>query len=136
MDRLLREGDPPVGQIASPKPQYKKAGSDPVVYESVEGEHGAPYALLLDKVGNKINPATTEGLDAVKGILESADYASETTLTALKTELELIKAEVNALKTIVISSADAKPVGVNGQTLIEHDTKRVFIHDGIDWREW
>ena len=28
MDRLLREGNPPVGQLASPKPQYKKPGVD------------------------------------------------------------------------------------------------------------
>ena len=82
------------------------------------------YDVTLGMVYEAINDIETKQ-DAAKAVLD----IMEATLTALK-------AEVNALKTIVISSTDTKPVGVNGQTLIEHDTKKVFVHDGTDWREW
>ncbi len=117
MDQLIREANPPQGQIASPKPQYAKA--DQTGYEAVKGEHGAPYALILDKDGNKINPATAEGLLAIKGVLESVgvstdakleavrvllsaldgkDYATQTTLAALQTELTAVKSELASIK--------------------------------------
>ena len=56
MDQLLREGNPPTGQLASPKPQYKKPGADE--YEPVEGQHGAPFATLKDASGVVVSPAT------------------------------------------------------------------------------
>ena len=64
MDRLLREANPPTGQLASPKPQYKKPGED--AYEPVEGQHGAPYATIKDANGNVISPATETTLEQVK----------------------------------------------------------------------
>ena len=78
MDRLLREGNPPEGQLASPKPQYKKPGVDE--YAPVEGQHGAPFAILKDASGNVVSPATDAKLEQVKS------------------ELELVKSELEAIK--------------------------------------
>lgn len=41
MDRLLREGNPPAGQLASPKPQYKDVQTNN--WEELKGEGGASY---------------------------------------------------------------------------------------------
>lgn len=41
MDRLLREGNPPAGQLASPKPQYKDVQTNN--WEELKGEDGASY---------------------------------------------------------------------------------------------
>jgi len=67
MDRLLREGNPPTGQLASPKPQYKKPGVNE--YEPVEGQHGAPFAILKDASGNIVSPATEATLEQVRALL-------------------------------------------------------------------
>lgn len=29
-----------------------------------------------------------------------------------------------------------KPAGMNGDSYVELDTKKVFLHDGTDWREF
>lgn len=79
MDRLLREGNPPTGQLASPKPQYKKPGED--AYEPVEGQYGAPFAILKNASGQVISPATDAKLEQVKSELE-----------LIKSELQTIKA--------------------------------------------
>ena len=78
MDRLIREGNPPVGQLASPVPQYKRLGSTD--YEPVEGQHGAPFAILKDASGNVVSPATDAKLEQVKS------------------ELALVKSELAAIK--------------------------------------
>ncbi len=86
MDRLLREGNPPVGQLASPKPQYKKPGVDE--YAPVEGQHGAPFATLKDASGNIVSPATEAKLEQVRGLLatiDGKDFATQTTLNSLLT---------------------------------------------------
>lgn len=93
-DRLIREGDPPAGQLACPKPQYKKPAADE--YGPVEGAHGAPFAILKDTEGIPVNPAS------------SGD------ITALKTELTLVKAELSAIKTNQ-TSGDQK-VQLNGRS--------------------
>lgn len=41
MDRLLREGNPPTGQMASPKPQYKDVQTNS--WEELKGEGGVSY---------------------------------------------------------------------------------------------
>ena len=41
MDRLLRESNPPTGQLASPKPQYKDVHTNN--WEELKGEGGASY---------------------------------------------------------------------------------------------
>ena len=115
MDRLLREGNPPVGQLASPKPQYKKPGVDE--YEPVEGQHGAPFAILKDASGNVVSPATEDKLEQVRQLLSGVateakleqarvllnaisnkDFATQATLEVVQSELALIKSELDNIK--------------------------------------
>ena len=122
MDRLLREGNPPAGQLASPKPQYKKPGVDE--YAPVEGQHGAPFAILKDASGNVVSPATDAKLEQVRQLLtgvatenkleqarvlldtiSTKDFATSSNQDALKTvvddlksELLLVKSELEAIK--------------------------------------
>ena len=95
MDRLLREGNPPAGQLASPKPQYKKPGVDE--YAPVEGQHGAPFATLKDASGNIVSPATEDKLEQVRQLL--AGVATDAKLEQVKSELELVKSELQTIKT-------------------------------------
>ena len=95
MDRLIREANPPTGQLASPKPQYKKPGVDE--YEPVEGQHGAPFATLKDASGNIVSPATEDKLEQVRQLL--AGVATEAKLEQVKSELELVKSELQTIKT-------------------------------------
>jgi len=115
MDRLLREGNPPAGQLASPKPQYKKPGVDE--YAPVEGQHGAPFATLKDASGNIISPATEEKLEQVRQLLtgvatenkleqartlldaiSTKDFATQTTLAAVLTKLADLESELATIK--------------------------------------
>ena len=38
--------------------------------------------------------------------------------------------------TFVRLSTQQKPTGKEGDTLLLYDTKKVFVHDGVDWREF
>ena len=115
MDRLLREGNPPAGQLASPKPQYKKPGVDE--YAPVEGQHGAPFATLKDASGNIVSPATEDKLEQVRQLLagvateakleqartllntiSNKDFATQATLEVVQSELALIKSELANIK--------------------------------------
>ena len=115
MDRLLREGNPPVGQLASPIPQYKKPGSTD--YEAVEGQHGAPFATLKDASGNVVSPATEAKLEQVRALLSGVatenkleqarvllntistkDFATQTTLAAVLAKLGQLETEIQAVK--------------------------------------
>src|SRR5690554_6771167 len=115
MDRLIREANPPTGQLASPKPQYKKPGVDE--YEPVEGQHGAPFATLKDASGNIVSPATEEKLEQVRQLLtgvateakleqarvllnaiSNKDFATQATLEVVQSELALIKSELDNIK--------------------------------------
>ena len=115
MDRLLREGNPPAGQLASPKPQYKKPGVDE--YAPVEGQHGAPFATLKDASGNVVSPATEAKLEQVRALLSGVatenkleqarvllntistkDFATQTTLAAVLAKLGQLETEIQAVK--------------------------------------
>ena len=115
MDRLLREGNPPVGQLASPKPQYKKPGVDE--YAPVEGQHGAPFAILKDASGAVVSPATEATLEQVRALLSGVatenkleqartlldaistkDFATSSKQDALKIAVEDLKSELNLVK--------------------------------------
>src|SRR5690606_33490849 len=97
MDRLLREANPPTGQLASPKPQYKKPGED--AYEPVEGQYGAPFAILKNASGQVISPATDAKLEQVKS------------------ELALVKSELANIKANQLSG-DQK-VQLSGTKVVE-----------------
>ena len=86
MDRLIREANPPVDQLASPIPQYKKPGSTD--YEAVEGQHGAPFATLKDASGNVVSPATEATLEQVRALLSGV--ATENKLEQARALLEAI----------------------------------------------
>ncbi len=120
MDRLLREGNPPTGQLASPKPQYKKPGVDE--YEPVEGQHGAPFTILKDASGNVVSPATEDKLEQVRQLLSGVatetkleqartlldaistkDFATQTTLAAVLAKLEQLETEIKAVKANQVS---------------------------------
>jgi hypothetical protein len=106
-DRLIREGNPPTGQLACPVPQHRVAGSDPAAYEATEGQHGAPYSMLVDSSGNPISPASEAKLEAVRLLLASIDgkdLATQTTLAAILAKLiaaPATEAKQDALKTVV-----------------------------------
>lgn len=96
MDRLLREANPPTGQLASPKPQYKKPGED--AYEPVEGQYGAPFAILKNASGQVISPATDAKLEQVKSELE-----------LVKSELQTIKAnQLSGDQKVTLSGINAE----------------------------
>lgn len=120
MDRLLREGNPPTGQLASPKPQYKKPGVDE--YEPVEGQHGAPFAILKDASGAVVSPATEDKLEQVRQLLSGVateakleqarvllnaisnkDFATQATLAAVLAKLEQLETEIQAVKANQVS---------------------------------
>ena len=115
MDRLIREANPPTGQLASPVPQYKRPGSTD--YEAVEGRHGAPFAILKDASGNIVSPATEDKLEQVRQLLSGVateakleqartlldaistkDFATSSKQDALKTAVEDLKSELILVK--------------------------------------
>jgi hypothetical protein len=131
MDRLLREGNPPAGQLASPKPQYKKPGVDE--YAPVEGQHGAPFAILKDASGNVVSPATDAKLEQVKSELE-----------LVKSELQTIKAnqlsgdqKVQLSGTIFGADLSDRPpansVPVGTIFVITNAELDAWISNGTDW---
>jgi hypothetical protein len=134
MDRLLREGNPPTGQLASPKPQYKKPGVDE--YAPVEGQHGAPFATLKDASGNIVSPATEATLEQVRALLSGVatenkleqartlldaistkDFATQTTLAAVLAKLGQLETEIQAVKANQLSG-DQK-VQLSGTKVVE-----------------
>jgi len=79
MRRLIREGNPPSGQLASPVPQYWNPSTG--TFEDVLGAHGAPRAILYDPngqpIGTQTNPLDVRvreleaKLDVLKQTIES-----------------------------------------------------------------
>ena len=102
--RLKRESNPPVGQLASPIPQYKRPGSTD--YDPVEGQHGAPYATLKDASGNVVSPATDAKLEQVRALLsgvatEGKLEQARILLNAINTKDFATASKQDALKTVV-----------------------------------
>src|SRR5690554_5579969 len=90
MDRLLREGNPPTGQLASPKPQYKDVQTNN--WEELKGEGGASYVKDKD-VFAKLEQARAL-LDAISG----KDFATQTTLAAVLAKLADLESELATIK--------------------------------------
>src|SRR5690606_756088 len=90
MDRLLREGNPPTGQLASPKPQYKDVQTNS--WEELKGEGGASYVKDKD-VFAKLEQARAL-LDAISG----KDFATQTTLAAVLAKLTDLEGELATIK--------------------------------------
>src|SRR5690606_13659837 len=113
MRRLIREGNPPSGQLASPVPQYWNPNTE--AFEDVLGAHGAPRAILYGPNGQPIgssNPLpvadsalaqavaqlATEGkLEEARALLETIsqkDFATQTTLSEVLQRLEAIEEQL------------------------------------------
>ena len=90
MDRLLRESNPPTGQLASPKPQYKDVQTNN--WEELKGEGGASYVKDKD-VFAKLEQARAL-LDAISG----KDFATQTTLAAVLAKLTNLESELATIK--------------------------------------
>jgi hypothetical protein len=90
MGRLLRESNPPTGQLPSPKPQYKDVQTNS--WEELKGEGGASYVKDKDVLA-KLEKARAL-LDAISG----KDFATQTTLKAALTELVNVKSELETIK--------------------------------------
>lgn len=111
--RLIRESDPPAGQLASPVPQYWNPNTE--AFEDVLGAHGAPRAILYGPNGQPIgssNPLpvadsalaqavaqlATEGkLEEARALLETIsqkDFATQTTLSEVLQRLEAIEEQL------------------------------------------
>lgn len=68
-ERLIREGNPPEGLLASPLPQHRKKDAPPKVnseYETVRGQNGAPFSQLVDVNGNPLTPVSKQDIDALR----------------------------------------------------------------------
>ena len=147
MDRLLRESNPPTGQLASPKPQYKKPGED--TYEPVEGQYGAPFTILKNASGQVISPATDTQLEQVRALLQALtgkDYAKDATLALIIAALDSIQTEVaatkaavqsaNAMKLFGASLSDRPPAGsvpVGTTFTLPNEDLDTWISDGTRW---
>ncbi len=111
--RLIRESDPPAGQLASPVPQYWNPNTE--AFEDVLGAHGAPRAILYGPNGQPIgssNPLpvadsalaqavaqlATEGkLEEARALLKTIsqkDFATQTTLSEVLQRLEAIEEQL------------------------------------------
>jgi hypothetical protein len=98
--------------------------------------------------------ATEDKLEQARALLQTIsgkDFATQTTLAQVKSELELVKAELQAIKanqlsgdqkvqlsgTIVVETVgDLPSTGYMAQVALVSEGQRVFIHDGNEWGEW
>lgn len=85
IERLLRESNPPSGQLASPVPQYLNPETGQP--EVVRGRYGAPFSMLLGPDGHPINnsnrlpvadQASVDKLEQVRQLLESLESVGAT----------------------------------------------------------
>jgi hypothetical protein len=147
MDRLLREGNPPAGQLASPKPQYKDVQTNN--WEELKGEGGASYVKDKDVF------AKLEQARALLDVISGKDFATQTTLAAvlakladLESELATIKAnqlsgdqKVQLSGTMVSSGllanrplASAVPPGFSYYSWDAPEGQEMAYSDGTNWR--
>ena len=90
MDRLLRESNPPTGQLASPKPQYKDVQTNS--WEELKGEGGASYVKDKDAL------AKLEQARALLAAISGKDFATQTTLAAVLAKLADLESELATIK--------------------------------------
>ena len=145
MDRLLREANPPTGQLASPKPQYKDVQTNS--WEELKGEGGASYVKDKD-VFAKLEQARVL-LNAISG----KDFATQTTLAAVLAKLADLESELATIKANQLSGdqkvqlsgtltelfgahlSDRPPansVSVGATFMVVGDTV-VYQSNGTDW---
>lgn len=108
--RLIREGDPPAGQLASPVPQYWNPSTE--AFEDVLGAHGAPRAILYGPNGQPINNENPlevrvrlleELLGALNAAKETDPDAASASLLALLRGLLASAAKENTLSQLLVA---------------------------------
>ena len=143
MDRLLREGNPPTGQLASPKPQYKDVQTNN--WEELKGEGGASYVKDKDVF------AKLEQARALLAAISGKDFATQTTLAAVLAKLADLESELATIKANQLSGdqkvqlsgtifgadisdrppANSVPVGTT--FVITNAELDAWISNGTDW---
>ena len=137
-------------------PQYYNPTTDE--YEALHGTAGANHVVIYGPDGQPAALATEAKLEAVRALLallEGKDFASETTLAAMETELGLAKTELAAIKGMLTDgtakgeatlsgnidelkglAADrpAAAAGNKGKTYWSIDTGDVSVSTGTEWR--
>lgn len=96
-------------------PQYYNPTTDE--YEALHGTAGANHVVIYGPDGQPAALATEAKLEAARALLESLDgkdFASETTLAAMETELELLKAELADVKTMLTDGTAKGEVTLSG----------------------
>ena len=160
MRRLIREGNPPSGQPASPVPQYWNPSTE--TFEDVLGAHGAPRAILYgpngQPIGTQTNPLdvrvreleakldelkqTIESGVQLKGRLQIMDRIAgivhelgpgETYKTERPLDASMIQSDI---ATIVVSGqANAKrdiDVYVSMRPLYSHETEKMLVYSSLE----
>ena len=96
-------------------PQYYNRTVDE--YEVLEGTAGANHVVIYGPDGQPASLATEAKLEAARALLESLDgkdFASETTLAAMETELGLAKTELAAIKEMLTDGTAKGEVTLSG----------------------
>lgn len=130
MDRLKREGNPPVGQLASPVPQYKDVGTED--WEIVQGEAGASYVKDRDVLAKLIEVQSE--LEVVKAELaaikaQQTDGSAKVTLTG---HLPPSAMELTVNSWDDLPDPSEVPVGATGQLIGTFDVRQ---NTGSEWVE-
>ena len=123
MDRLLREGNPPTGQLASPKPQYKDVQTNN--WEELKGEGGASYVKDKD-VFAKLEQARAL-LDAISG----KDFATQTTLAAVLAKLADLESELATIKANQLSGDQKVQLSGTNLEIVKVHTSATSV-----WQAW
>ena len=96
-------------------PQYYNPTTDE--YEALHGTAGANHVVIYGPDGQPAALATEAKLEAARALLESLDgkdFASETTLAAMETELGLAKTELAAIKGMLTDGTAKGEVTLSG----------------------
>jgi hypothetical protein len=97
-------------------PQYYNPTTDE--YEALHGTAGANHVVIYGPDGQPAALATEAKLEAARALLESLDgkdFASETTLAAMETELGLAKTELAAIKGMLTDGTAKGEVTLSGK---------------------
>ena len=101
-------------------PQYYNPTTDE--YEALHGTAGANHVVIYGPDGQPAALATEAKLEAARALLESLDgkdFASETTLAAMETELGLAKTELAAIKGMLTDGTAKGEVTLYGTKVVE-----------------
>lgn len=148
MDRLIRESNPPAGQVASPVPQVwdPTANGGLGGWARVYGEHNASRVILYGPNGQTIdqdNPLEVRVRALEQLIGSRVENPEQYSLAARVKRLEDLLASGDAKVTLSGSTVDLRGLEANrpaanavsaGTTYWSIDTGDVSVSDGSTWR--